>query len=516
LLQKILISQYSQYFSVLLAMMKYNIVMKKFIYLFLGLSFILTGCASSDDDGVPPISFDVETELAAENFIWSAMNYWYLWQEDVPDLADDRFANVEQYAEFLSGFSSPASLFYNLCDRHVNIVGNNNPIDRFSFISDDYNVLLNSQQGNFKSNGVEFGLVRFANNNNIYGYVRYIIPGSDAASKNIQRGDIFTGVDGQTLNLNNYQDLLFGDNDTYTLNMADIENNVITPNGQEVSLTKTELTENPVLISKTLDVGGTKVGYVMYNAFTRTFDAQLNDAFGQLKSEGATELVLDLRYNGGGSVSSAAALASMITGQFNGDVFLKGIWSPKYQQALSEEARTTRFTNSLRDGTTINSLNLTKVYIIGLGSTASASELVINGLDPYINVIHIGDTTRGKNEFSITLLDKPNLNPPFATIDPSGANPNHTLALQPLVGKSENSVGDSDYTSGLVPDISLDEDLANLGALGDENEPLLARALQEIGTVGRGMVTEPLMPIKEVTNSKMFLPTRDNMYVELD
>ncbi|XLS27873.1 S41 family peptidase [Flavobacteriaceae bacterium M23B6Z8] len=490
--------------------------MKKFIYLLVGLTFILSGCSSNDDDAPDPISFDVETELAAENFIWSGMNYWYLWQDDVPNLADDRFANVEQYVQFISGFSSPEDLFYNLCDRHVNIVGNNNPIDRFSFIDDDYNELLDSQQGTFKSNGVEFGLVRFANNNNIYGYVRYIIPGSDASIKNIQRGDIFTGVDGQTLNLDNYRALLFGSNDTYTLNMADIENNVISPNGQEVTLTKTELTENPVLISKTFDVGGTKVGYIMYNAFTRTFDSQLNDAFGQLKSEGVTELVLDLRYNGGGSVASAAALASMITGQFNGDVFLKGIWSPKYQQALSEEARTTRFTNSLRNGSSINSLNLTKVYVIGLGSTASSSELVMFGLEPYINIIHVGDVTRGKNEFSITLLDNPNLNPPFATIDRSGVNPNHTFALQPLVGKSENSIGDSDYTSGLVPDISLDEDLANLGVLGDENEPLLARALQEIGAVGRGMVTEPLIPIKEVTNSKMFLPTRDNMYVELD
>ncbi|WP_340198958.1 S41 family peptidase [Ascidiimonas sp. W6] len=490
--------------------------MKKFIYLLAGLTFILSGCSSNDDDAPNPISFNVETELAAENFIWSAMNYWYFWQEEVPDLANNRFNNAQQYAEFISGFSSPNDLFYNLCNRHSNIVGNNNPIDRFSFVSDDYNRLLNSQQGNFKSNGVEFGLVRFSNNNNIYGYVRYIIPGSDAVTKNIQRGDIFTGVDGQTLNLNNYVDLLFGDNDSYTLNMADIENNVITPNGQEVTLTKTELTENPVLISKTLDVGGTKVGYVMYNAFTGNFDDQLNEAFGQLKSEGVTELVLDLRYNGGGSVASAVALSSMITGQFTGDLFSKQTWNPRITATFTDSQLEDRFVSSTRNGQSINSLNLTKVYIIGLGSTASASELVINGLDPYINVVHVGATTRGKNEFSLTLLDKPNADFPFFSEEPVGLNPNHTYAIQPLVGRNENSIGNSDYTSGLVPDINLDEDLANLGTLGDENEPLLARALQEIGAVGRGMVTEPQIPIKEVTNSKMFLPTRDNMYVELD
>ena len=376
--------------------------------------------------------------------------------------------------------------------------------------------LLNSQQGVFKSNGVEFGLGRISGTNNIFGYVRYIIPGSDAATKNIQRGDAFVGVDGQTLNIDNYVNLLFGPNDNYILNMADISGGVITPNSREVALTKQEITENPVLVSTDLEVNGIKIGYIMYNDFTRNFDDELNEAFGRLKSAGVTELVLDLRYNPGGSVNSAAALASMITGQFNGTLFLKETWNSNIQSKFSESQTNTLFPSEV-NGSAINSLNLNKVYVLALGSSASASELIINGLEPHIDVIHIGDVTTGKNEFSITLFDAPNADLRFSPRNLNEVNPNHTYAIQPLVGRNENSIGDSDYTSGLVPDITLEEDLSNLGVLGSPSEPLLARAIQEItNTISRSFISAPAMPIKEITNSKMFKPTKDNMYKELN
>ena len=173
--------------------------MKK-IFLFLtGFMLVFTSCSDNDDDVIA-----VSGELEVQDFIWKSMNYWYFWQADVPDLADNRFPTNEEYESFLSGFSSPESLYFNMCNEHVNVVGPSAAIDRFSFITDDYVELLNSQQGVFKSNGVEFGLGRISGTNNIFGYVRYIIPGSDAATKNIQRGDAFVGVDGQTLNIDNY------------------------------------------------------------------------------------------------------------------------------------------------------------------------------------------------------------------------------------------------------------------------------------------------------------------------
>ena len=139
---------------------------------------------------------------------------------------------------------------------------------------------------------------------------------SDAASKDIKRGDIFTGVDSKNITLNNYRELLFGDNLDYTLNMADLSNNLLSPNGKNITLTKTEkFQSNPIQISKIIEVGKIKVGYLMYNQFAQGFDDDLNDVFSDFKAEQIDELILDLRYNGGGLTRSAVNLAGMITGR---------------------------------------------------------------------------------------------------------------------------------------------------------------------------------------------------------
>ena len=108
----------------------------------------------------------------------------------------------------------------------------------------------------------------------------------------------------------------------------------------------------------------------------------------------------------------------------------------------------------------------------------------MNGLDPYIEVIHIGTTTRGKNEFSVSLVDIPGDDYQYRSSTENNINPNNRWILQPLVGRNENSIGFSDYTSGFTPDIELREDVFNLGTFGDLEEPLLARAIEEITNSG--------------------------------
>ncbi|NJW54381.1 S41 family peptidase, partial [Salinimicrobium oceani] len=229
------------------------------------------------------------------------------------------------------------------------------------------------------------------------------------------------------------------------------------------TLTHSKYTANPVQLVKTIDMDGTKIGYLMYNSFIDDFDDELNSAFAQLKSEGVTELVLDLRYNGGGSVESAVDLASMITGQFEGQIFMKEQWNEKYQNYFEKndpESLINRFNKTIRTGETINSLNLSRVYILTTNASASASELVINGLAPYIDVVQVGETTTGKFQASVTLYDSDDFGK-------EGASKNHTYAIQPLVLKSANAQGKSDYVDGLTPDVSKNEDISNLGILGE-------------------------------------------------
>ncbi|RNL90701.1 carboxyl-terminal protease [Sinomicrobium pectinilyticum] len=479
--------------------------MKKLFYLFVS-GLVLWSCSDKDDDAFVPKPSE---NLEVQDFVWKALNLWYYWQGDVADLSDTRFSSNQEYRDFLSNYSDPEALF-----EHLKYNRSESDRDRFSWIVEDYNELVNSQQGIYKTNGVEFGLSKYSNSDDVFGYVRYILPNSDASTKNIRRGDVFVAVNGTTLTVDNYSELLFGQNDTYTLNMGDVENNTISPNGEEVTLTKHEYTEDPVYLYDVFTIGSHKIGYLVYNGFTASFDNTLNDVFSDFKSQGVTDLVLDLRYNPGGSVNSALQLSSMITGQFTGELFIKQRYNEKLQSQFSKSDLEDYFPDELSDGTAINSLGLNKVYVLALESSASASELVMNGLAPYIDVIHIGSETTGKNEFSITLVDAPEYNYIYNESRKNAINPNNSWGMQPLIGRSENADGFSDYTEGLIPDIELYEDLENMGILGSTNEPLLARAIQEItGVSARLAKTGPGMSIEILTDSKRFTPMKDNMYI---
>ncbi|MDG1573493.1 S41 family peptidase [Robiginitalea sp. M366] len=488
--------------------------MKKFAYALAALMVVACSKDNETNPGPDPVG-----NLDVQDFMWKAMNIWYYWQQDVPDLADTRFSTDAEYTQYLASETDPAVFFQSLLFS----------ADRFSFLSEDYVELTQNLSGVSRSNGLEFGLTyQDANSNGaldpsdpVYGTVRYIVPNSSAAAADIARGEVFVGVDGQAMNGGNYRDLLFGDNASYTLQMADVQGGVITPNGKEVPLTKEEnLVENPVYIAKTLDVQGQKVAYLMYNGFTNEFDEDLNAAFGTFVAEGATDLVLDLRYNSGGSVNSSRLLSSMIFGRRTQDVYLVQRWNDRLQQIFTQDdpdALTDYFAATTGAGSTINTLNLQRVYILTTRSTASSSELVINGLNPYIDVVTIGTTTTGKNEFSLTMVDDPDRQGApyiYTSSRESQINPNNSWAIQPLVGRNENSAGFSDYTSGFPPDIELREDLENMGVLGEVTEPLLARALEEITGISGKRSFEVCTPDRPFTHSKMFKPLRDNMYVE--
>ncbi len=480
--------------------------MKKILYLILSVSLLNLGC-SNDDDGIqnPNPNPVTAEDFPVQSFMWSAMNLWYFWQAEVDDLADDRFATNQEFAEFLEQTPNPDTFIRSLLFSE----------DRFTFFNDDFSELVNNLSGVSRSNGLEFGLSFISQgSDNIFGYVQYIIPGSDAESKDISRGEFFTHVDGVQLTEGNFGSLLFGENNNYILGMADLDSGSFTLNGKEVSLTKVEnFVENPIQVATTLDVGGTKVAYLMYNRFLSSFNEQLNDAFAQFVADGATELVLDMRYNPGGSVNTSRLLASMVHSTDTDKLYIRQRWNSKIQSQLSAEQLEDYFANTT-GASPINSLNLDRVYILTTNSSASASELVINGLAPYVNIVQIGETTRGKNEFSITLVDDSDNSFIYNSERENLINPEVSWGLQPLVGRNENADGFFDYVDGLAPNIELEEDLTNLGTLGDVNEPLLARALQEINgaVTKRGFNVQ--FPARMITSSRLQTLLEDNMFLD--
>ena len=452
------------------------------------LFFIPLGCSDMDDNAVP-------SSLQVKDFVWKGLNLYYLWQADVPNLADNRFANQSELNEFLTTYSTPEDLFNGLRVP--------NTIDKYSVIFNDYSVLEGLLSGNTLNNGMDYGLrYKTGSTTDIYGWVRYIIPNSDASTKAISRGNIFFAINGTPLTIDNYKTLLA--NNTYTVNFADYDGGAITPNGQSVSLTKTNLAENPILLSTVINQGTHNIGYLMYNGFYSSYDGQLNTVFGSFQSQNVTDLVIDLRYNSGGSINTATKLASMITGQFTGQVFAKQQWNAKAQSYyLSNNPGSLE--NKFMGG--LNSLQLNKVYILTSKSSASASELLINCLKPFINVVQIGDVTTGKNVGSITLYDSPNFGK-------SNVNPSHKYAMQPIVLKIVNKDNFGDYTTGISPTTLFQEDAGSLGVLGNNDEPLLNIAINQITGSGKISSQVPLATARDFTDSKSINPLQSNMYIE--
>jgi len=231
----------------------------------------------------------------------------------------------------------------------------------------------------------------------------------------------------------------------------------------------------------TSSTSGSKVGYLLYNSFISHSEEDLNQSFSNFIAEGIEDLIIDLRYNGGGSVATCVAFGQMITGQFSDQVYVKENWNSDFQAYLEEEfplSLITNFTDVTRNETPINSLGLTKLYVLTSERTASASEMLINSLSAYIDVVHIGATngTVGKSEASVTFYDSDNL------YSKTGIATNHSFAIQPLIYRSVNANDEVVPSTGLIPDIIAEESITNMGILGDPNEQLLYTALSEISS----------------------------------
>lgn len=461
--------------------------MKKKLLLIPLFALLFTACFEDMDDTIQPCS-----TLEIQDFIYHGLNIFYLYKSEIPELADNAFPDQAALNDFMDNYATPEDLFHYLLAEQ----------DRFSIIISDYQQLEAALQGVSLHNGMEFGLVQIQSTGEIFGYVRYVLPNTSASEKGVERGMIFTTINGQALTENNYNGLL--SQTTYSIGLATLSGSGLTPTGESIELVKEQYAENPVYIQKTFDINGQKIGYLMYNAFTNEYDGELNAAFGQFKAEGVTDLVLDLRYNGGGSIETANDLSSMITGQFNDQLFIKEVYNENF------EPHERLFNNKISTGEGINSLNLNRVFVLTTGSTASASELIISGLMPYIDVVQIGTATTGKFQGSTIIYDSPDFTK-------NGVNLCHRYAMLPLILKSVNAEGFTDYADGIAPDIELQENFENMGVLGETDEPLLNAALNEIipGFEPEGKAVQLPFEFKSFGENGMDSPLYQHMTTEL-
>ncbi|GAB3647927.1 S41 family peptidase [Echinicola sediminis] len=362
--------------------------------------------------------------------------------------------------------------------------------DRFSVAYPNYQELINSLEGVNKEAGYEFTLFRESSSNqNVIAVVLYIKKGSPAEEAGLLRDDIITEINGTTMTLSNYQSVLGWISEDHSLTVARYDDKANEGDGgysileDPLELIAVELSENPILLDSVYTIGSHKIGYLMYNFFSpgdeinpddeETFgiyDQQIDDIFADFKAEGINNLILDLRYNGGGFVTSAINLASLIApGVTSGDIFHKTKYNEGLQAAIvnsyGADFLNTTFTEKIQN--IGNQLSGNTIYIIATDRTASASELIINGLSPYMSVKLIGETTYGKNVGSTVFQDED--------------NPDNPYGLLPIISQSFNSLDQSDYFNGFKPDVESNEfDKGNLLPLGDTKETMLSVAIGEI------------------------------------
>lgn len=423
--------------------------MKNFaLYIFLSSIIILSSCRNNDPE---PDKFKNGTNEYVNNWIYDNMNLYYYWTNDLPD-------------KDISG-KNPEDFFYSLLSDQ----------DRFSWIQPNFQELLNSLQGITLESGYEFILYNDRENaNGVIGQIAYVKKGSPAENVGLKRGDVFTKINGAALTLDNYTDLLgnISQNHTLTIERYNFEDNTFNELGN-FDLSAIQFAENPNHLDTVYSRNGKKIGYYVYNLFSVGTDSdsaayavEMDEIFANFKAEGINHLVLDLRYNSGGAERATINLASLIGSNISDqDIFVKREYNEGLKQALineyGEESLNRRFVSKAANiGNTLQSPQLT---VLTSSRTASASELLINGLDPFMETFIIGDTTVGKNVGSTSFYEED--------------NPDNNWGMQPIITKSFNSLNQSDYDLGFYPDIPLkDNDLVKL-ELGDINEKLLKEAL---------------------------------------
>lgn len=453
---------------------------KKIILSLVAGMFIMTSCSRDDDPKPapkPPTTPPVTTVTPdpINDFVWRAMNSWYYWQDKNPNLADALRNDNKKYTDLINN-KTPDKLFYNY------LVYEYGKTDEFSWIENN-NEIVRSSTGKMAEveqlSGLEIALFpKYQGATNYVALVTYVVKGSSAETAGIKRGDVITKVNGAHLTQSNYGTLW---TDSFSISRAASANVTYTnatgytvtttDKDESIAISKTAIEENPIAHYQVYDMGGKKIAYLVFNSFKLDYNDELNEQFAKMKADGVNELILDLRYNGGGSLSTAIGLAQMI-GNIADQTsptspYIQLDFNAKHQD-YNEVVRKTINYYTISDGNPtvstanvpVNTLALPKVHILISFQSASATELTVYSLKKFMEVDIYGYLTVGKFVGSHTLYDAYESNPEESWTNYEKRKTTHNWKLQPITFAYYNrdrdphpqvQLANGTYVTGIVP-----------------------------------------------------------------
>ncbi len=461
--------------------------MRFFIWVLL-MMILSSACKKTIIDGVSSANTSTDnSDSAANSWIYSTMKDYYLWSDSMPNI---NTTNLN---------TKPTDYFYTILNNYGNT-------DRFSWIDSSATNLTNQLNGLNTILGIKYNaFYADLSKNNVVFVIAYVLKGSAAEKAGLVRGDIIIKVDGQSITTSNYTNIL--QNQSLRIELGSLNNNIFTSTGTIIPITKTVLQTNPILKDTVIEWGGKRVGYLNYVQFLTSYDDSLKSIFTRFKkykTNGIDELVLDLRYNGGGYVTSSDLLTNLIVKDLNAKIGNSGIfmnqkiYNTSYTAVLKKENQASNFITNFQFQAA-NLGNLNRVFILTSNNTASASELVINNLKPFMNVVLIGEHTYGKNVGSFTITD---------------SKKRWDFGLQPITFKIANSLGESNYgtVNGFTPDYILLDNALPYKQLGDPGETYFNQALSLIsGVAYKSFGVDQIVKLKKAQVQKTAIGDNLNM-----
>ena len=441
----------------------------------------LTACGPKDDpitnnttpnnngqEPETPVSTKPSKQIQqADQFAIDALATYYLWTKEI--------------------YNDLEKLNPNTCTDPITVVHdiryhtNKKEVDHWTQLTDDLKSMTNSVEGLGLTYGYDLQAGRISNKEGVYFLiVTYVSKNSRINQKGVILVDLlnYTQMAEEAIKL-----------------LKDY--NYRKKKGWEAKLSlnefsNTDMWEDPILVDTTYTIGEKTVGYLVYNSFDIKSMETLPVVFRKFKEKGVKELILDLRYNGGGYVKTECELASLIAPYANvaaGDVFQTEVFNQTLTTAWADEDFNTYFSTkfdhvtadyNINEDITDANLDLKKLYVIVTNGSASASEGLIIGLSPYLDITLIGQQTYGKYCTGY-MMSPDNLYPAAMNVDHSKIN---NWGIYVMVSTFADKNGHNPaMPDGIPVNIEIEDDMFDGCQFGDENETMLKAALKAAGKV---------------------------------